>query len=59
MALVREKAVGKYARATFAKRRPNRAVSPEYQIMKGGQELHLGEREGDQSRSMKRKGWTP
>ena len=25
----------------------------------GGQELHLGKREGDQSESMKRKGWTP
>ena len=25
----------------------------------GGREPHLGEREGDQSGSMKRKGWTP
>ena len=25
----------------------------------GGQELHLGEREEDQSKSTRRKGWTP
>ena len=31
----REKAVGKNARATFAKRKRNRAVCPEYQIMRG------------------------
>ena len=30
-----EKAVGKYAGAAFAKRRKNRAVSPEYQIIRG------------------------
>ena len=29
-----EKAAGKYARAAFAKRKRNRAVSPEYQIMR-------------------------
>ena len=30
-----EKAVGNYTRAAFAKRRRNRAVCPEYQIMRG------------------------
>ena len=29
-----EKAVGKYAEAAFAKRRRNRTVSPEYQIIR-------------------------
>ena len=29
-----KRAVGKYARAAFAKRKWNRAVSPEYQIMR-------------------------
>ena len=30
-----ERAVGKYAEAAFAKRKRNRAVSPEYQIVNG------------------------
>ena len=55
-----ERAVGEYAGAALAKRKRNRAVSPEYQIMRGdsqgGREPHLGEREGDQSGSMRRKG---
>ena len=29
-----EKAVGKYARATFPKRKRNKAICPEYQIMR-------------------------
>ena len=33
-----EKAVGNYTRAAFAKRRRNRAVCPEYQIMRGERE---------------------
>ena len=48
-----EKAVGKYTRATLAKR--NRAVCPEYQIMRG-ERVKVGEREEDQSESMKREG---
>ena len=42
----------------------NRAVCPEYQIMRGresqgGRKPHLGGRMGDQSRNMKRIKWTP
>ena len=63
MASVPERAAGKYAGATLAKSKRNRAVSPEYQIeegeSQGEREPHLGEKEGDQSRSMTRKGWTP
>ena len=64
VASVPERAVGKNARAAFGKRKRNRAVSPEYQIMRGeetqaGREPHLGERKRDQNESMKRKGWTP
>ena len=60
----RERAIGKYAGAALAKRKRNRAVCPKHQIMKGtgtqgGREPHLDEREGDQSESMGRKGWTP
>ena len=57
-----ERAVGKYAGAALAKRKRNRAVCPEYQIMKRGEsgwEPHLGEKEEDQSESMEWKGWTP
>ena len=59
-----ERAVGKNAGAALAKRKKNRSVCPEYQIMRGGEsqggrEPHLGEREGDQSESMKWEGWTP
>ena len=58
-----ERAGGNDAGAAFAKRERNRAVSPEYQIMRGGEsqggrEPHLGEREEDQSESMERKRWT-
>ena len=42
-----EKAVGQYARA----------VSPEYQIMRE-ERVKVSEREGNQSGSMERKGWT-
>ena len=31
----RERAVGKYARATFAKRKKNRAISPKHQTVRG------------------------
>ena len=55
-----ERAVGKYARAAFAKKKRNRAVSPEYQIVRGEsqgeREPHLEEREGDQSESKRKKG---
>ena len=55
-----ERAVGKYAEAALAKKKRNRAVCPEYQVMRGerqgGRELHLGESKGDQSESMERKG---
>ena len=59
-----ERAVGKNAGAACAKRKRNRAVSPEYQVMWGGesqdgQEPHLGESEGDQSERMEWEGWTP
>ena len=59
-----ERAVGKYAGAAFAKRRRNRAVSPEYQIMRGkrvkvGESRTLARERGDQSGSMEWKGWTP
>ena len=58
-----ERAVGKNVGAAHTKRKWNRAVCPEYQIMRGesqgGQEPHRGEKEGDQSKSMEWKGWTP
>ena len=41
-----ERAVGKNAGAAFAKKKRNRAVSPEYQIMKG-ETVKVGDREGD------------
>ena len=58
-----ERAVGKDAGAALAKRKRNRAVCPEYQIMKG-EKVKVGAsrtlaREGDQSESMDWKGWTP
>ena len=40
----RERAVGKYAKAAFAKR--NRAVCSEYQIM-GGERVKVGKRKRD------------
>ena len=58
-----ERAVGKCAGAAYAKRKRNRAVSLEYQIMRGenqgGREPHLDEKERDQSGSMEKKGSTP
>ena len=59
-----ERAVGKYAGAALAKRKRNRAVCPKHQIMRGGEsqggrDPHLGEKEGDQSKSMEWKEWTP
>ena len=51
-----ERAVGKYVRATFAKRKRNRAIYPKQEIIWWESQ---GEREGDQSGSMERKGWTP
>ena len=58
-----ERAVIKNAGAALAKRKRNRAVCPEYQIMRGesqnGREPHLGEKEGDQSESMEWEGGTP
>ena len=63
VASVPQRAVGKNAEATLAKRKRNRAVYPEYQIMRGesqdGRELHLGKSEGDQSESMEWEGCTP
>ena len=58
-----ERAVGKNAGAALAKRKRNRAVCPEYQIMRG-ERVKMGEsrtlaREGDQSKSMEWEGWTP
>ena len=53
-----ERAVGKNARAALIKRKRNKAVCPEYQIMRG-KRVKMGEREGDQSKSMEWKGWTP
>ena len=35
VALVPQRALGKYAGAAFAKRKRNRAVTPEYQIVRG------------------------
>ena len=35
VASVPQRAIGKYAEAALAKKRRNRAVSPEYQIMRG------------------------
>ena len=53
-----ERAVGKNAGAALAKKKRNRAVCPEYQIMRG-ERVKVGESEGDQSESMEWKGWTP
>ena len=53
-----ERAVGKNAGAALAKSKRNRAVCPEYQIMRG-ERVKMGESEGDQSRSMEWKEWTP
>ena len=53
-----ERAVSKYAGAALTKRKRNRAVCPEYQIMRR-ERVKMGESEGDQSESMERKGWTP
>ena len=39
---VPERAVGKYARAALAKRKRNKAVCPEYQIMRG-ERVKVGE----------------
>ena len=63
-----ERAVGKNAGAALAKRKRNRAVCPEYQVMRGERvkvgesrtlaraapwrEPHLGESEGDQSEAI-------
>ena len=50
----RERAVGKYVRAAFARRKRNRAVCPEYQIVwwekdsQAEREPHLGERGGSE-----------
>ena len=54
-----ETAVGKYARAAFFKRKRNRAPDRKGGESQGERKPHLCEREGDQSGSMKRKGWTP
>ena len=53
-----ERSVDKNAGAALAKRKRNRAVCPEYQIMRG-ERVKVGESEGDQSESMEWKGWTP
>ena len=55
VASVPQRAVGKNAGAALAKRKRNRAVCPEYQIMRG-ERVKVGESEGDQSESMERKG---
>ena len=39
--------------------RLSKAPNHEEGESQGGRELHLGEREGDQSESMEWKGWTP
>ena len=50
----RERAVGMYVRAAFARRKRNRAVCPEYQIVwwkkdsQAEREPHLGERGGSE-----------
>ena len=58
-----ERAAGKYAGAALAKKkeqsRLSRAPDHEGVESQGGREPHLGEREGDQNKSMRRKGWTP
>ena len=56
-----ERAVGKNAGAALAKRKRNRAVCPEYQVMRGervkmGESRTLAREKGDQSESMERKG---
>ena len=48
VASVPQRAVGKYARAALAKRKRNRAVSPEYQIVSG--ERGGSEREHEEER---------
>ena len=55
-----ERTIGKYAGAALAKRKRNRAVCPEYQIMRE-ERVKVGEsrtlaREGDQSESMEKGG---
>ena len=64
VACATERAVGKNAGVALAKRIRNRAVSPEYQIMRGERvkrsESHTLAREGgDQSKCLEWKGWTP
>ena len=58
-----ERAVGKNAGATLAKRKRNKAVCPKHQIMKGGELRWVRaapwREKGDQGESMERKGWTP
>ena len=58
-----ERAVGKNARAALTKRKRNRAVCPEYQIMRGRESRWARaapwRERGDQSESMERKEWTP
>ena len=54
-----ERAVGKNAGAVLAKIKRNRAPDHEGGESQGKRELHLGEREEDQSGSMEKKGWTP
>ena len=60
VALVPQRAVGKNARAVFAKRKRNKAVCPKHQIVKWDRvkvsKSRSLAREGDQSRSMERKG---
>ena len=59
-----ERAVGKYARAASCQKEREQSRlsrSPDHKggESQGGQEPHLGEREGDQSESMEKKGWIP
>ena len=63
VASVPQRAVSKNAGAAMAKRKRNRAICLEYQIMRGERvkvgKSHTLAGEGDQSWSMERKGWTP
>ena len=60
----RERAVGKYARTFFVKRkkeqsRLSKAPDRKEAESQDERELHLEREKGDQSGSMGRKGWTP
>ena len=59
VALVRERALGKYAKAELAKRNRNRAVSSEYQIVRGKRVKMNESRTLTRKREIRARAWTP